>query len=55
MLKQPNRVTLTPPFGGNDHEVEFHEIETGGQMIMRSNYFASFHEIEILSFSKLQN
>jgi len=36
---------------GNDQEVEFHEIEIGDRIIlpvfMRSNYFASFHEIEI--------
>ncbi len=38
---------------GNDQEVEFHEIEihfyriSNYFLIMRSNYFASFHEVEI--------
>ncbi len=38
---------------GNDQEVKFHEIEihffmrSNYFLIMRSNYFASFHEVEI--------
>ena len=50
-------LTVLGRFEGNDQEVEFHEIEihffrrSNDFLIMRSNFFGTFHEVKIPNYS----